>query len=107
MTGVPRPKAYHASTLELDYPPFRTALNDIKNMFKAFRRYSENVDVNLCSIQPMLGDFKLTDRQTGEDSHVEAKTYHCRLILDGSTRTLTLQHKQTAVVAKNDRAIFT
>lgn len=92
MTGVPRPKSYHESALGPDNPVYRKGLNEIKNMFNAFHKYSETFSINFCDIRPMLGDFKITNRWSGESSHVESKTEHCRLIRDEQKGILSLQH---------------
>ena len=104
--GVPRPSSFNISVLEPDFPAFRTALDEIVALFKAFRRHSQSFRVQFCDIQLMLGDFKITHLLTREDSHVEAKSSHCRLIFDEETQTPLLQHSQTAL-SSSDRAVFT
>ena len=106
MIGVPRPKSYPISALEPDFPAHRHSLNKIKALWNAFHKLSKNYHIDFCDIRPVLGDFKIIHRFTGEESHVEEKTDHCRLVRGEETGGFLLQHSQKSC-GSSDRAVFT
>lgn len=103
---VPRPDSFDVSVLEPNFLAWRRALNEIMAMFRAFSRFSKKFRVNYCDIRPVFGDFRITHVLTDEDSFVEAKSLHCRIVQVANTGSLLLQHSQTSLSSSN-RAVFT
>ena len=99
---VPAPVPQHHSTLEPDFTPWRKGLEEIRRLYQAFRKYSQDFTIEFVRIAPLIGDFKIIYTEGGvrREVFVEMKSGHCRVSRD------TLEHAQAAL-HYTQRAIFT
>ena len=104
-TRVLRPTSYGVSVMEPRFLAHRRAYDEIVSLHRSFDQYSQRFRISFCDIRSMLSDFKLTNRWTGEHSHVEAKKQHYVIRRTGSP---TLSHAQAELAdADFKRSVFT
>ena len=101
-TDVPAPVPQRRSTLEPDFAPWRKGLKEIRRLYQAFRKYSQDFRIEFVRIAPLNGDFKIIYTEDGvrRAVFVEMKSEHCRVSGD------MLEHAQAAL-GYTQRAIFT
>ncbi|KAL9035862.1 MAG: hypothetical protein Q9180_004622 [Flavoplaca navasiana] len=80
---------YREATIgELSNPPILlpkqeavyNALDQVKTLHRAFRRYSQRFKIELLGVRPLLADLKIIDLQTAAETYVELKDCFCTLV---------------------------
>lgn len=74
-------------------------------MYKAFRKYSKDFQIEFVRIAPLIGDYKIiyTEDGVNKEIYVEYKTAHCRV--SGRSEKILVHHQ--AALGHTNRCIFT
>ena len=104
-TDVPAPVPQLRSELQPDFPPWRNALTVLTRLYKAFRKFSNNFQIEFVRIAPLLGDFKIVYFEDGvkKEIIVEMKSGHCHI---SGFPEWKLVHQQASLGYTN-RRVFT
>ena len=101
---VPRPQSHGFTILEPKFEPWRKALDMISKIHQAFANFSNDFRVELLTIFPLFGDFKITQISTGIEIIVEIKADHC--VYAPNKEIPHMRHSQLSMGFTN-RHIFT
>ncbi|KAL8782348.1 MAG: hypothetical protein Q9213_005469 [Squamulea squamosa] len=94
------------SILEPSYPGWRTAMEMVEVLYRAFKRHSTNFQVKCLDLHPILGDFKfIRNNSTNTEVMMEAKYLHCDITFAGE-RLTSMTHLQMALGFNIRRPIF-
>ncbi|KAL9035157.1 MAG: hypothetical protein Q9180_005010 [Flavoplaca navasiana] len=100
---VPAPRASPFRILEPRSKAWKTALEAIKVVHRAFGAYSDRFKVQFVEILPITADFKFFQESTGLKIFVEAKKSHCKFNLDVGAASF-MSHAQWD--SKMERLVF-
>ncbi|KAL9639676.1 MAG: hypothetical protein Q9204_001003, partial [Flavoplaca sp. TL-2023a] len=103
---MPVPKASPAGVLMPRYQGWVNALKPIRFLQRAFRQYSNDFDIELCLIFPMIGDFKIKHRKDLTEVFVEHKSGRVDLTRDANGQISSMRHLPNYNLGKNTRFMF-